>query len=165
MLIAVEHEAQIIQVAELARAIWRQHFTPIIGAEQVAYMLASLQSQAAIAEQIRHQGMHYYLLAEEGVAFGYLAYGLEPTTLFLSKLYIRADFRRQGHGQRALDWLEEQARNHQRGKITLTVNRHNGDTINAYHAMGFVIAGSQIKAIGAGFVMDDYVMEKRLSTP
>ena len=42
--------------AGLAREIWMEHFTAIIGADQVSYMLENIQSENAIAEQIRNKG-------------------------------------------------------------------------------------------------------------
>lgn len=52
-------------VARPARRIWQQHFTAIIGANQVEYMLTKFQSFEAIAEQIR-SGAQYYLHREKG---------------------------------------------------------------------------------------------------
>lgn len=161
-IIPVDSEQQIQLVAGLAGEIWRQHFTPIIGAAQVAYMLKHLQSPAAIREQIQQQGF-YYLLETDGEAFGYLAFRDEGDGLFLSKFYIRQAERGCGHGRAALQWLEQQARGRTANKIFLTVNRNNKDTITAYRAMGFSISGTQVKDIGGGFVMDDYLMEKIIS--
>lgn len=39
VLVRVDRREQIAAVAALAREIWTQHYTPIIGAAQVAYML------------------------------------------------------------------------------------------------------------------------------
>ena len=41
------------QIETLAREIWEEHYTPIIGAEQVAYMLDKFQSVAAMQKQIK----------------------------------------------------------------------------------------------------------------
>jgi hypothetical protein len=48
------------QVAELARDIWTEHYVPIIGRDQVDYMLDRFQSSDAIARQIE-SGCKYYL--------------------------------------------------------------------------------------------------------
>lgn len=39
-----ETENQIHEIADLAAVIWEEHFTPIIGEEQVAYMVEKFQS-------------------------------------------------------------------------------------------------------------------------
>ena len=38
-------------IAGLARQIWTEHYTPIIGAAQVEYMLGRFQSQSAIKKR------------------------------------------------------------------------------------------------------------------
>ena len=45
--VPVETPEQISELCSLAAEIWRQHFTPIIGADQVEYMLEKFQSPAA----------------------------------------------------------------------------------------------------------------------
>ena len=52
----VETNIDIQRTAETAREIWTQHFTPIIGAEQVEYMLEKFQSDRAIRNQIEREG-------------------------------------------------------------------------------------------------------------
>lgn len=41
----------------------------------------------------------------------------------------------------------------------LTVNKHNTHSIEVYKHMGFQIIDAQAADIGAGFVMDDYIMQ------
>lgn len=161
----VENTEQIRRVAALAEVIWQEHFTPIIGRAQVAYMLDKFQSAAAIEAQIRAQAYAYYLLFEGEAPFGYLAFVEQAAGLFLSKFYIRAEQRGRGHGRAALAWLEREARQRGLAQIHLTVNRHNAGTIAAYRALGFAISGEQLSDIGGGFVMDDYCMAKALEAP
>ena len=47
---------QIKDIANLAEIIWNQHFTPIIGKEQVDYMVEKFQSYPAIKNQITKDG-------------------------------------------------------------------------------------------------------------
>ena len=89
-------------VALLAREIWTEHFTAIIGKPQVDYMLAKFQSAEAISRQIESEGYLYYLLKEGGGEYvGYT--GIVPDKnkgeLFLSKLYIKSDKRRKGYAK------------------------------------------------------------------
>jgi hypothetical protein len=42
------------------------------------------------------------------------------------------------------------------------VNKRNASAIAAYRKHGFDVRESVVKDIGGGFVMDDYIMEKRL---
>ena len=79
-------DVQIRATAKLAREIWTEHFTAIIGADQVEYMLDKFQSENAIADQIQNKGYVYYLIEESKQAIGYCAIVLEEDELFLSKL-------------------------------------------------------------------------------
>ena len=47
------------EIAALADVIWHEHFTPIIGKEQVEYMLSRFQSYPALQDQVL-TGYEYY---------------------------------------------------------------------------------------------------------
>jgi hypothetical protein len=98
-IIAVSTENQIDIIESLAREIWTEHYIPIIGKQQVDYMLARYQSKHAIKEQIA-SGVPYFLI-EEGHAFiGYIAVQPRGDELFLSKIYLRSSYRARGYGKR-----------------------------------------------------------------
>jgi RimJ/RimL family protein N-acetyltransferase len=59
-------------------------------------------------------------------------------------------------------FIEDLAKQMHLGKITLTVNKSNINSIAAYQKIGFKNAGSVVTDIGAGFVMDDFIMDKAL---
>ncbi|MBT8276505.1 MAG: GNAT family N-acetyltransferase, partial [Bacteroidia bacterium] len=98
-LIHVSSPGDIAVVERLAQEIWSQHFTPIIGASQVEYMLGKFQSAEAISSQI-NSGWEYYLAMVDNEAVGYA--GLVPDIsnkrLMLSKIYIRNTARGTGVG-------------------------------------------------------------------
>lgn len=148
-------------IEDLAREIWEEHYTPIIGAEQVEYMLRNFQSADAVEKQIR-EGMHYYLVDLGSVPVGYLAFNLKPEELFLSKIYVLKEKRGMGLGKASLEFVESKARDLGRNAISLTVNKNNSHSIRAYEKMGFVNLGAIETDIGSGFVMDDYLMKKEL---
>lgn len=157
-------DGNIISIVEtLAYSIWREHFTPIIGRPQVEYMLEKFQSARAISDQIENQSYLYYLFQNEnGHWIGYCAVVPGPEELFLSKLYVTAENRRSGFGRCALGFIETLASDKGLSKITLTVNKNNAGSINAYKKLGFVITDSLVTDIGSGFVMDDYKMQKNV---
>ncbi len=155
----VSNQSQIETVAGLAGEIWNQHFIPIIGKAQVDYMLEKFQSKKAISEQIE-EGYSYYLIKADGDYVGYMGICPKEDELFLSKLYIRASQRGKGHGRKAIEFLEDLTREKGLGKITLTVNKNNTDSIRAYEKFGFTNLRAFVQDIGNGFVMDDYKMEK-----
>jgi len=160
--IQVITDAQIKMVAGLARDIWTEHFTAIIGADQVSYMLDNIQSENAIAEQIRSKGYTYYLIEENEQPIGYCAIARQENALFLSKLYILKIMRGKGIARKTIDFIKAIAFEKKLEKITLTVNKNNIGPITAYEKLGFVNTGPIVQDIGGGFIMDDYKMELKL---
>ena len=158
----VTTKVQIIATAKLAREIWIEHFTAIIGADQVNYMLDKFQSEKAIADQIQNKGYIYYLIKESKQAIGYCAIVQEEDVLFLSKLYIRKIMRGKGIARKTIDFIKTIALERNLGRITLTVNKNNIGPIAAYEKLGFVNTGPIVQDIGGGFIMDDYKMELKL---
>ena len=71
-MLRVAQLADIEAVVVLAQEIWNQHFVPIIGQEQVDYMLEKFQSASAIAQQIA-DGYEYYIVREHDHDVGYFA--------------------------------------------------------------------------------------------
>lgn len=162
--IRVSTREQIEMAAELAEEIWSEHYTPIIGAEQVKYMLENFQSIKAITQQVDSGTWGFFLIYLEATAIGYFAYQLKIDQLFLSKLYIRRGNRGKGYLHRVMHFLENIAAENCFKKITLTVNKANTTAIAAYEKMGFSKTAPTVADIGGGFVMDDYIMEKALAS-
>lgn len=157
----VSNEAQISTIENLAYEIWYQHYTPIIGKQQVEYMLARFQSVEAMREQIKN-GFLYFLILDKNVPLGYMSVELLSETLFLSKFYVKEAERGKGYGRKMIVYLEALAKEKKLDTIALTVNKYNTKSIKMYEKVGFDITGAVVKDIGEGFIMDDYQMEKRL---
>jgi len=154
-------DKQIETVEKLASEIWNQHFIPIIGKVQVDYMLEKFQSKKALSEQIK-QGYLYFLIKTGNDDVGYLGVLPKKNELFLSKFYIRFSERGKGFGKKTLQFVEKLAEEKGLHKLTLTVNKNNTSSINAYEKMGFTNTGGIVQNIGNNFIMDDYKMEKLL---
>jgi GNAT superfamily N-acetyltransferase len=159
-------DAEIEAVAGLARVIWEEHFTPLIGAAQVAYMLDKFQSFSAIKGQIESGYIYDQIFWGETLA-GYTGYHAEADTkkLFLSKLYVHKDFRGNGLAGAAVKRLADFCRAQGCNCVYLTCNKHNSNTLAVYKHLGFVVAKAQVSDIGGGFVMDDYVLELEADSP
>jgi len=151
-------EAEIL--AGLADDIWTEYYTPLIGAEQVAYMLVTIQSAEWIAQDIGQRGYRYWLAEDQGKPVAYCGAVVQMDRLFLSKLYVTHDYRGQGIGKQFVGIVEQWCREVGLPRIQLTVNKGNTDSIKAYEHLGFTIVDAIVTDIGGGFVMDDYVMDK-----
>jgi len=157
--IEVSTQDQIEVVEALAKGIWTEHYIPIIGKEQVDYMLDRFQSRQAISEQIE-AGFLYFLIKEDNEFIGYMSVQPKTDELFLSKIYIKAAKRKKGSGNKAIQFVERLAKKRGLTKVGLTVNKNNINSIKAYEKFGFRNVGAIVQDIGNGFVMDDYRMEK-----
>ncbi|MHB1686213.1 MAG: GNAT family N-acetyltransferase [Ignavibacteriaceae bacterium] len=157
--VATENQIEIVK--SLAKEIWSEHYIPIIGKVQVDYMLEKFQSNQAIAKQIK-TGYLYFLIEEENKPVGYIGLIPKVNELFLSKIYIKSSERGKGYAKKAIQFVEDLAKEKGLKKITLTVNKNNINAIKVYEKIGFKNLGSIVQDIGNGFIMDDYEMEKEL---
>ena len=155
----VQSENQIQLVANLAYTIWNEHYIPIIGQEQVNYMVTNFQSAKAMTKQIQTEGYEYYIIKYLSEPAGYISIKLTGNELFLSKFYIIKEKRGTGLGKEGLKFVCDRARTLGANSVNLTVNKHNTNSIKAYERMGFINVGSVVSDIGEGYVMDDYVMK------
>ncbi len=149
-------------IEKLADTIWREHYIPITGIDQVEYMLNKYQSALAIEKQVYEEGYEYYIIFFEGISVGYISIRQQTDTLFLSKIYVSSDYRGRRIGKSALQFIEEKANIYKLKSITLTVNKNNVNSIAAYEKLGFAKVEALVMDIGNGFVMDDYKMVKQL---
>ena len=143
------------ELASLASSIWHEYWTCILTPEQIDYMVENFQSEKAIKNQIENENYTYNNIIKDGAKAGYFGISDKKEYLFLSKLYIKKEYRHQGLGKKAFEKIKELANDK---PIRLTVNKYNTNTINAYKKWGFEIIDAVVTDIGSGFVMDDYIM-------
>jgi len=148
-------------IAELASTIWNEHYTPIIGIEQVAYMIDKFQSLDAIKKQAQ-DGMEYFLIFYQNVGVCYFAFTKKKESLFLSKIYVLKKYRGKKIGKTALEFIEAKAKEMGYNTISLTVNKNNTHSIMAYERIGYKKIEPIVIDIGNGFIMDDFLMKKDL---
>ncbi|MFH0977526.1 MAG: GNAT family N-acetyltransferase [Spirochaetota bacterium] len=160
MFIEVKDKNQIDILERLAKEIWTEHYSPIIGKVQVDYMLDKYQSAKAIKNQISNEKFIYYLIYDKNYPSGYIGIQFKEDELFLSKLYVLNLKRNKGFGRKAIQFIVGLAKEKHLNKISLTVNKYNTGTIKAYEKFGFDNLGSVVADIGNGFIMDDYKMVK-----
>ncbi|WP_430612730.1 GNAT family N-acetyltransferase [Enterococcus sp. DIV0876] len=154
-IVQTAHDYQTLM--DLIQSIWPEVFEPIIGKAQVDYMLAHYQSLEVIKKEIQ-AGAVYLILEADGQPVGYTAYEETDKQVYLSKLYLDKTTRGKGYASAIFDWYEALAQ----GKtLHLNVNKYNKQAIAVYEHRGFVKVGQRVADIGDGFVMDDYIFEKR----
>ncbi len=157
--INIKIDAEIKNLASLASEIWHEYWTVILSAEQIDYMVEKFQSKESIERQIKEEKYIYNILEDCGNIIGYFGISPKDDYLFLSKLYIKKDFRGLGCGKQAFNRIKQLALQFNKTKIRLTVNKNNTNTIKAYEKWGFKQIDAVVTDIGNGFVMDDYILE------
>lgn len=153
---------EIDELVAIIKEVWPEAFVPIIGQEQVDYMLATYQSKEQIEKEIA-EGVQYFLLRKQGQTVGYTAYEIIDSKIYLSKLYLLNQVRRQGLTTAIFHWYEQLAKEQGITEIYLRVNQGNTQAIAVYKHQGFELVGELVSDIGQGFQMVDYKMKKILA--
>ncbi len=159
-LVPIVSEEQIRKMCKMANKIWNEHYSPIIGFEQVEYMLNKFQSPETVNRQMIIENYRCYFINFRGIDAGYVMFKIGNNSLFLSKIYIDSQYRGQKLGKSVIDFLVDYCEEYELEKIWLTVNKNNVGSIAAYEKMGFEKTHDQVVDIGKGYVMDDFIMEK-----
>ena len=153
---------EIKKLAELTSEIWHEYWTCILSDEQINYMVSKFQSEKAITFQIYNENYTYFYIVYDGQKVGYIGLSKKQDYLFLSKFYIKKEYRHKGIGSETFEFIKQYAIDNGYKRIQLTVNKYNQKTINAYNKWEFITVDSVVTDIGNGFVMDDYIMEYNL---
>ena len=152
---------ELLGIQTMAQSVWPDYYTPIIGAQQVHYMLKSFYSLESLQAQFSNQHVFYWIYSHLPEAIGFLSVEqLQPHQYKIHKFYLIQSHAQQGIGSLAFNRLRQELTAHQ---IELTVNRFNYKAINFYFKNGFRIASLADFDIGNGFVMNDFIMQWRSS--
>jgi diamine N-acetyltransferase len=151
-------------VAALARTVWLAHYTTIITAEQIEYMLSGRFAPDNLRIYLRAWDRWMDLLEVDGNLAGYCSYALTSAIgeMKLEQLYLLPRLHGLGLGAMMLGHVERRALDRGSRTLILQVNKRNEKAIKLYRRTGFSIREEIVVDIGGGFVMDDYMMEKRL---
>ena len=159
-------EGAVDELAELARTIWQEYWPALIGHDQTAYMIDRFQSRAAIERDMRDHAYEYWFVraADDRRVVGYTGGHVEPQTnrFFISKIYLLPEERGKHFASAVVRFYERLCCERGLSAMYLTVNKGNTLGIRAYEGNGFTTIDAVQTDIGSGFIMDDYIMEKRV---
>jgi GNAT superfamily N-acetyltransferase len=163
----------------LAQQIWPNAYGAILKQEQISYMLNLFYSPDALMDQMKKL-KHCFVLAElEEEPVGFASFSaLDKNGLHkLHKLYVLPGKQGKGLGKALLDFIIEEIKignsdtkvQNAEGSdpdepilLRLGVNRFN-PALNFYERLGFAKIKEEKTDIGDGFIMDDYIMELKIS--
>ena len=147
------------ELEKLTTEIWHEYFASIISVEQIDYMVDKFQSEWSMREQIEKDNYTYFYVICENEKAGYIGLSRQKDYLFLSKFYIKKEFRHRGIGTQTFEFIKDFAGKNNYNIIHLTVNKYNQPAIDAYKKWGFKVTDAVVTDIGDGFVRDDYLMD------
>ncbi len=154
--------ADIPVIRGLAMQVWPQTYTPIVGEEQVAYMLQLFYSPAALEQQME-QGHQFIICCSEGSHIAFAAWSeTERGIAKLHKLYILPGQQGKGIGRSMLNYITEELKAQGITALRLNVNRYNHSAIAFYEKVGFTHYMDEDIDIGNGYFMNDHVLSKSL---
>jgi GNAT superfamily N-acetyltransferase len=156
----VTTEADHKELQDQIRKIWPEVFIPVLGEDQVAYMLEHYQSTAVIRAQIAG-GAQYFLLRYDDRICGYLAWERQGDALFLSKIYLAQWARGLGLFNQIFQACIAHAQRLGLQRLTLHVNRYNSQAVAVYLHKGFVITNEVDEPFG-DYYLNDYHMQLQL---
>ncbi|MBN9690063.1 MAG: GNAT family N-acetyltransferase [Verrucomicrobia bacterium] len=157
--------ADVLLLRDLAERIWHESYIEMIPPEQIRYMLDWMYAPHKLEAEIE-RGVHYEILRLSERPVGYLAWEWDPSqrsaAAFLNKLYLLPELQGQGQGRQALQHVFQSVRELGATALELRVNRRNTRALRAYERAGFRLVEAQVTEIGAGFVMDDFILRREL---
>jgi GNAT superfamily N-acetyltransferase len=155
--------ADVDTILQIAEDTWWPTYEPLLGKEQVAYMLSTIYTRDKILGQLEKGEQTYLLLIEEGTPVAFAAYSPRedtPDIYKLHKLYCLPATQGKGYGKILINAVADKTKEAGKHTLDLNVNRYN-KAKDFYERMGFAIAYEEDIAIGP-YWMNDYVMRKEL---
>jgi GNAT superfamily N-acetyltransferase len=159
---AKEQDLPIIQ--DIAAHTWGATYVPLLGKEQVDYMLEKIYSRAALMAQLS-KGDYFIIANMNGKDVAFTSFSVEehdPQVYKLHKLYVLPENHGEGLGRLLVNEVVKKVRDAGGRSLQLNVNRSNKARL-FYERSGFEIKKTVDIDIGNGFFMNDYVMELAIS--
>jgi ribosomal protein S18 acetylase RimI-like enzyme len=151
-------------IQEITNITWPITYGEILSQEQLDYMLGLFYSDEALAKQIENKEQLFYLILDSESTIGFIGiehnYKNEAITK-IHKIYLLPETQGKGYGKIVFDSIEKLALENNSSALSLNVNRFN-TALNFYKKIGFEIKETVDIEIGNGYLMEDYVMGKRL---
>lgn len=148
-------------IRELCLQVWPQTYANIITPEQITYMLEMMYSEASLQDQMQN-GALFIIVYDENEPVGFASYQeVKPGIVKLHKLYVLPSQQGKGTGRFIINYIIAATKQDDISAIQLQVNRRN-KARDFYERLGFTVIEEFDFEIGNGWVMDDYVMEKKL---
>ena len=145
-------------IIELAMQVWPQTYIPIVGSEQVVYMLDRFYAPDALKSQVA-QGHCFIICYDNELPVAFASWSeIEPRVYKLHKLYIIPGQQGKGIGGVMINYIVDEIRKKDATFLCLNVNRYNNSAMAFYEKNGFRHVTDEDIDIGNGYFMNDHVL-------
>jgi GNAT superfamily N-acetyltransferase len=153
--------ADIALIRELCFQVWPQTYSGILSNEQIEYMLEMMYSESSLQKQMA-DGAKFIFVYDNDEPVGFASYQqIKPAIFKLHKIYVLPSQQGKGTGKFVIEHIISEIKKENATALQLQVNRGNKARY-FYEKLGFSVIEEINLDIGAGYVMDDYIMEKAL---
>jgi GNAT superfamily N-acetyltransferase len=155
--------SQVISIRNLAISIWNEYYISILSKAQIDYMLELIYSEEALKYQMTKGNQQFILAYKNEKPVGFCAYQInaENNKTKIHKLYVLLEFRKLNIGKYFLEYVFNLATANNQQAIFLNVNKYNNAKY-FYEKEGFSMIKEEVIDIGNDYIMDDFVMEKKI---
>lgn len=149
-------------IRDIAQKTWPSAYSEIISAEQIQYMLHKMYDSELLRKEMENPDIHYFLINKnQGFASVQTNYDDHRRLAKIHKIYILPRHQKKGLGRKTIEYLARWADLKNQKGLILNVNKNN-NAVQFYKKMGFIHWKSETIDIGQGFVMDDYILKKKI---
>lgn len=158
--------SHISEIKQIAIKSWEITYSEILSQEQFDYMIEMMYSHTALNKQMTELNHHFLLINDSSTSnyYGFVSYELnykdQPKTK-IHKLYLLPECKGLGMGRLLMNKVIEAAKFANNSHLSLNMNRSN-KSLGFYQQMGFEIVGEEDINIGNGYLMEDYIFEKKI---
>ncbi|MDR7210334.1 GNAT family N-acetyltransferase [Flavobacterium piscis] len=151
-------------IQKIAYTTWPITYGKILSPAQLDYMLDLIYSDETLTCQFEKKEQLFYLVLDTNSTLGFI--GIEhnykgDAVTRIHKIYLLPETQGKGIGKKVIEEVERLALENHSEVLSLNVNRFNL-ALNFYKKTGFEVIEEVDVEIGNGYLMEDYVMEKRL---
>ena len=152
------------QIQNIVNITWPITYGEILSKDQLDYMLALFYSSEALTDQYDKKVQLFYMIDEDDTNIGFI--GIEhhyngKAITKIHKIYLLPETQGKGIGKKVIDEIGKLASENNSTALLLNVNRFN-TALGFYKKIGFEVIEEVNIEIGNGYLMEDYVMEKKL---
>jgi ribosomal protein S18 acetylase RimI-like enzyme len=151
-------------IRDIAHETWPIAYGEILSKTQLDYMLGAFYNDEALNDSVVNKGHHFVLAKEGEETLGFASYehnyNQKPQTK-IHKIYVLPQTQGKGIGKILIDFIENVAKENHSTELSLNVNRFN-KALHFYQKLGFEIVGEVDIELDYGYLMEDYVMEKKI---